>query len=106
MARKAPRPVRITSAPRSHRDDIAARQRRYVISMAIRTACFLLAVVSIGHWFMWVFVAASFVLPYVAVVMANAGSAADPEELTAIDLAGDARQLPEGPHAGDGNEEP
>jgi hypothetical protein len=95
MARKAQRPVRITSATRSHSDDIAARQRRYVISMAIRTVCFLLAVVSIGHWFMWVFLTASFVLPYVAVVMANAASAADPAELTAIDLAGDARQLPD-----------
>jgi uncharacterized membrane protein len=94
MARRQPRPVRITSATRSHSDDISARQRRYVISMTIRTACFLLAVVSIGHWFMWVFVAASFVLPYIAVVMANAGSAADPEELSAIDLAGDAKQLP------------
>ncbi len=94
MARRQPRPVRITSATRSHSDDISARQRRYVISMTIRTACFLLAVASIGHWFMWVFVAASFVLPYVAVVMANAGSAADPEELSAIDLAGDAKQLP------------
>jgi hypothetical protein len=27
---------------------------------------------------MWVFLVASFVLPYVAVVMANAGSSADP----------------------------
>jgi hypothetical protein len=70
--------------------------------MTIRTACFLLAVVSIGHWFMWVFIAASFVLPYIAVVMANAGSAADPEEMTAIDLAGDARQLPGPGQPGDG----
>jgi len=78
MARKEPEPVRITTATRSHSDDIGARQRRYVISMAIRTVCFVLAVVSIGHWFMWVFIIASFALPYVAVVMANAGSAADP----------------------------
>jgi hypothetical protein len=78
MARKEPEVVRITTATRSHSDDIGARQRRYVISMSIRTACFVLAVVSIGHWFMWVFMAASFVLPYIAVVMANVGAAADP----------------------------
>src|SRR3954447_24890422 len=77
MARKEPEAVRITTATRSHSDDIGARQRRYVISMTIRTVCFVLAVVCIGHWFMWVFIAASFVLPYVAVVMANAGGTPD-----------------------------
>ncbi len=71
--------VRITTATRSHSDDIGARQRRYLISMGIRTACFLLAIVSMGHWFMWVFLAASFVLPSVAVVVANAGASPDPE---------------------------
>ena len=79
MARKEPAPVRITSATRSRSDDISGRQRRYVISMTIRTACFLLAVVFRDHWYLWGgFIAASFVLPYVAVVMANAGAPADP----------------------------
>ena len=78
MPRKEPEPVRITSATRSHSDDIGARQRRYVISMTIRTACFLLAVLSMGHWFMWVFLAASFFLPYIAVVIANGGASPDP----------------------------
>jgi hypothetical protein len=78
VARKEPDAVRITSATRSHSDDVGARQRRYLISMGVRTVCFILAVVSIGHWFMWVFIVASFVLPYVAVVMANAGGSADP----------------------------
>ena len=78
MARREPEPVRITTATRSRRDDIGIRQRRYLISMDIRTACFVLAIVSIGHWFMWVFIAASFLLPYVAVVLANAGVSPDP----------------------------
>ena len=77
MARREPEPVRITTATRSRRDDIGIRQRRYLISMGIRTACFVLAIVSIGHWFMWVFIAASFLLPYVAVVLANAGVSPD-----------------------------
>jgi hypothetical protein len=96
MARKEPEAVRITTATRSHSDDIGARQRRYVISMSIRTACFVLAVVCIGHWFMWVFIAASFVLPYVAVVMANAGAAPDPGGPEYFDPDHDLRAL-EGP---------
>ncbi len=78
MPRKEPEPVRITTATRSHSDDLRTRQRRYIVSMTIRTACFILAVVFMGHWFMWVFLAASFVLPYVAVVIANGGAAPDP----------------------------
>lgn len=84
MARKEPEVVRITTAPRSRRDDIAGRQRRYVISMTIRTVCFVLAVFCIGHWFMWVFITASFVLPYVAVILANAGAPTDPERLDEV----------------------
>jgi hypothetical protein len=78
MARKEPEPVRITTATRSHSDDVGARQRRYLISMGIRTACFVAAVFSIGHWYLWIFLVASLVLPYIAVVLANAGSSPDP----------------------------
>jgi hypothetical protein len=82
MARKEPPAVRITSATRSHSDDIDARQRRYLISMGVRTVCFVGAVVAFmttgTSWVMWILVAASFVMPYVAVVMANAWSESDP----------------------------
>ena len=77
MARE-PEPVRITTAQRSHREDVASRQRRYLISMGIRTLCFLLAVVTIGHWFMWIFLLASLVLPPVAVIIANSNAPTDP----------------------------
>jgi hypothetical protein len=59
---------------------LAHRQRRYLISMSIRTLCFILAVVVHGP-LRWVFVSAALVLPYIAVVMANAvgsGSGAAP----------------------------
>ncbi len=79
MPRKDPEPIRITSATRSHSADVSGRQRRYLISMAVRTACFLLAVVFAGTFIMWVFILASFVLPYVAVVMANAQAQTDPD---------------------------
>jgi Protein of unknown function (DUF3099) len=64
--------VRITSARANHEDDIASRQRRYVLSMGIRTLCFIGAVVVGDGWLRWVLVAAAVFLPYVAVVMANA----------------------------------
>ena len=65
-------PVRITTAASSHHADIAARQKRYVISMSIRTLCFIGAVAVGPGWLRWVLVAAALLLPYVAVVMANA----------------------------------
>jgi hypothetical protein len=79
MSRKDPEPIRITSATRSHSDEIAGRQRRYIISMAIRTVCFLLAVVFAGGFLMWLFILASFILPYVAVILANANAPTDPD---------------------------
>ncbi len=74
--RRTPRTdvVRITTAPETPGQDIAHRQKRYMISMGIRTACFVAAVVVGPGWFRWVLVAAAFVLPYVAVVMANSAS--------------------------------
>jgi hypothetical protein len=78
-------PVRITTATAGHSADLRHRQRRYLVSMGIRTLCFVLAVVFMGvTWLMWVFIVASFALPYVAVVMANAGSAPETGELDAV----------------------
>ena len=71
--------VSITSASRPHSEDLRGRERRYVISMGIRTGCFLLALVFRSHWVVWVFMAAALFLPYVAVVIANAGTVPDPE---------------------------
>jgi hypothetical protein len=72
--RHADEAVRITTAGVGLGADIAARQRRYVVSMAIRTVCFVAAVVVGPGWLRWVLVAAAVLLPYVAVVMANAVS--------------------------------
>ncbi len=62
----------ITHARRSHTDDLDVRVSRYLLSMGIRTACVLLAVVVQGPW-RWVFAVGAVVLPYIAVVLANAG---------------------------------
>lgn len=63
--------VRITTAARSREDDIADRQRRYLISMGIRLACFLGAYFVGPGWLRWVLMAGAVFLPYVAVVIAN-----------------------------------
>jgi hypothetical protein len=62
----------ITSAPKRLSTDLAARQRRYLISMIIRTVCFLLTVV-LPSPYRWFALAGAMVLPYIAVVVANAG---------------------------------
>ena len=68
--------VRITTAASSRNVDIAARQRRYLLSMSLRTICFVGAVaVSFTdgpQLLMWILIAGALVLPYIAVVMANA----------------------------------
>jgi hypothetical protein len=77
---REPEAVRITSASASRQDDIAARQKRYLFSMAIRTVCFVGAIVaaSLGLTWLWpVLIVAALVLPYVAVVMANAATTKD-----------------------------
>ncbi|GAA4481893.1 hypothetical protein GCM10023171_11020 [Microbacterium panaciterrae] len=64
----------MTSLPRAPRDEAQGRVRQYVITMSIRMVCFLLMffVQPIG-WWTWVFGIAAAVLPYIAVVFANAG---------------------------------
>ena len=52
--------------------DQSARQRKYFISMMIRTFCFILAVVLPSPW-RWVALIGAVTLPYIAVIAANAG---------------------------------
>ncbi|MBA2640665.1 MAG: DUF3099 domain-containing protein [Nocardioidaceae bacterium] len=76
-ADRTPAPVSITSARTPRSEDISGRQTRYVISMLIRTACFVSAVFADGV-LRWALVAGAVFLPYVAVVLANAGVQKDP----------------------------
>jgi hypothetical protein len=77
---REPEAVRITSASTSPHDDIATRQKRYLFSMGIRTVCFVGAIIaaSFGLTWLWpILIVAALVLPYVAVVMANAATTKD-----------------------------
>ena len=62
----------ITGAQSALSDDIPARQKKYFISMMIRTLCFLLAVFTPSP-FRWFFLFGAVTLPYISVIVANAG---------------------------------
>ncbi|MDX6744326.1 DUF3099 domain-containing protein [Actinocorallia sp. A-T 12471] len=73
--RKAP-VYTVTEAARPLSEDVAGRERRYLISMGIRTVCFILAVVLWRHvhWIIGaLLLVGAIVLPYVSVIFANAG---------------------------------
>lgn len=58
-------------------EDIGYRQRRYLVSMAVRTVCFvgaiLTAVAGAPVWVVILLVVGALFLPYVAVIFANGG---------------------------------
>lgn len=62
----------ITEAQRGLSREQVGRTRKYLISMGIRTACVIAAIIVPG-WPRWVFIVGAVVLPYLAVVIANAG---------------------------------
>ena len=66
------KPVSITNAKTAHSQEIPGRMKKYLISMTIRTACFIGAVLTPPpvRWFL---IAGAVLLPYFAVIVANAG---------------------------------
>ena len=69
--------IRITTAAANRAEDIQARQKRYLLSMSLRTICFVGAIAAslAGLDWLWPFlIAGAIILPYVAVVMANAAA--------------------------------
>jgi hypothetical protein len=70
----------VTQARRSLSDDIAYRQRRYLLMMGIRALCFVIAVVLFVNHFGWLAAIpalAAIFIPYFAVVFANGGREPD-----------------------------
>lgn len=75
--RSEPEAIRITSAAESRNADIASRQKKYLLSMSLRSICFVGAVIAslAGiHWLWPILIAGALVLPYIAVVAANAAT--------------------------------
>jgi hypothetical protein len=78
VMRRARRPGAhlVTEAQRSKSEDIRYRERRYLIMMAIRVVCFLIAVIVFakgGGWLTAIPAVGAIAIPYFAVVFANGG---------------------------------
>ncbi|WP_306328557.1 DUF3099 domain-containing protein [Streptomyces venezuelae] len=71
---------RITGARQGLADDVRGRQRRYVISMTVRTLSVIAAAVlwNVERHVAIVALALGILLPYIAVVIANAGRESAP----------------------------
>ncbi|MFF9352578.1 DUF3099 domain-containing protein [Streptomyces sp. NPDC014734] len=71
---------RITGARQGLADDVRGRQRRYVISMSVRTVSVILAAAlwNVERYVAIVALVLGALLPYVAVVIANAGRESTP----------------------------
>ena len=60
----------ITTARMGTSEEMSSRVRRYTITMAFRTACFV-SMIFVEGPFRWVLFAGAVLLPYIAVVVAN-----------------------------------
>ena len=76
---------RVSGVRESRSADVRGRQRRYGISMGIRTLCFVGCVLTHGLLRIMLFVAA-LLLPYIAVVIANAGRGPNDDAPVAVVL--------------------
>ena len=72
LGRALAAPTSITSAGASLTKDQSGRAKRYFISMMVRTLCFILTVI-LPNPYRWFTLVGAVFLPYVAVVIANAG---------------------------------
>ncbi|WP_067827338.1 DUF3099 domain-containing protein [Actinomadura kijaniata] len=72
----------VTDAPLPLSQDIGHRQRRYLLSMSIRTVCFVGAVAAamLGAplWAVGLLVVGALFLPYISVIFANGGREPQP----------------------------
>jgi Protein of unknown function (DUF3099) len=80
-----PEVVSVTTARRSHSEDIALRERRYILTQMVRVVCVILgvAVPAPVPVKLLLFSGAVF-LPWFGVVMANAGPALDRSQSTSL----------------------
>src|SRR3954468_15269105 len=71
----SPPPVLVTTAGKSARQERRERERRYLLTMGLRVLCFIAAILLFAAGLRWagaIAAAGSLILPWVAVVAANA----------------------------------
>ena len=86
-------PVLVTTAGRSPQQDRRDRERRYLITMAVRVLAFIVAIVVARGWIRVIAIVLALVLPWVAVVAANAGPRRRTRETPSLYLRHRPRQL-------------
>lgn len=87
----------ITDARAGSSVEMSQRIRRYTVTMAFRTVCFLVAVIFAHGWLQWVLFAGAVFLPYMAVLLANQANTKGLKKPVRRGAPGDAKQLTTGP---------
>jgi hypothetical protein len=87
----------ITDARPGTSVEMSQRIRRYTVTMAFRTACFLVAVIFAHGWLQWVLFAGAVFLPYMAVLLANQADTKGSKRTVRRGAPDDAKQLTSGP---------
>ncbi len=67
------RPAALTELPPSPQEEQSARMRRYALTMGVRMVC-IVACLFVQGWWLLIPAIGAIVLPYIAVVLANAVS--------------------------------
>ncbi len=95
---RGPEVVSVTTARLSHTDDIALRERRYLLTQGMRLACVVLGVLlPVPLVFRLLLFVGALALPWFGVVMANAGPTVSRTRSTAIVDTPLTETLPEQP---------
>ncbi len=75
----------VTSAGLSHSEDIALRQRRYLLTQSVRGVCILLAAaLPVPLIYKGLLIVGALALPWFGVIMANAGPTVPSRRKTAL----------------------
>jgi Flp pilus assembly protein TadB len=77
-------PVLVTTAAISPGEERRARERRYLITMAVRVVAFVVAIVFATGWIRVIAIILALGLPWVAVVLANAGPKREQREVPSL----------------------
>lgn len=75
----------VTTAAQSRREELRRRELKYVLTMSVRVVCFILAATLFHGVLRWIAMFLALVLPWLAVVVANApfrSSGAGPTPVT------------------------
>ena len=83
----------ITDARAGTSVDMSQRIRRYTVTMAFRTICFLVAVIFAHGWLQWTLFAGAVFLPYIAVLLANQSNTKGQKRQVRRGAPEDAKQL-------------